>query len=126
MTEPGHPIVIDSTVLATDFSAEFWPPGSLSFGSGVRLPKARIIATESGQLSATTARPGLTFVDVILRHIDTGITFGLYDNWLTVLGEDKISTNIPVDNRWEVYVRSQNYSADITIRSSVFLEEEGI
>ncbi len=123
MTEPGFPIIIDSATLATNFGAEFWPTGSGVTGAGIRLPKARIIAAESGQLTGV-GRAGLIFVDVILRHIDTGVAFGLYDNWLTVLGEDKISMDIPVDNRWEVYARSQNYAPDVTIRSAVFLEIE--
>ncbi len=125
MTEPGFPIIIDSDTLATDFSSEGWPVGSGVVGNGIRLPKARIIAAEGGLLSGV-ARPGLTFMDVNLRHLDTGVAFGLFDNWLTVLGEDKKTVNIPVDDRWEVFVNTFNYAPDITVRGAVFLEEEGV
>ncbi len=124
MTKPGYPIVFDSTTLATDFSAEFWPAASRTIGQGISLPKARIIAAE-GNLLTGVARPGLTHLDVMLRHEDsTGMAFGLYDNWLTVEGEDVNALDIPVNSRWEVFMRSQNYAPDITIRGAVFLEVE--
>lgn len=125
MREPAHPIVIDSDELAVDFSSEFWPSGSGSVSRGITLPKGRIIAAEGGLLTGT-ARPGLTHMDVNLRHLDTGVAFGLFDNYLTVLGEDKIPLDIPVDNRWEVYVNTRNYAATVTVRASVFLEVGGI